>query len=74
MTNQASIEMAPVWRQIILNNTYTTHAVEEKGQIQTTTMEESPVDRETFPILLMGNKFDVVCVTHVKVLIEQIQF
>ncbi|KAK3096612.1 hypothetical protein FSP39_001697 [Pinctada imbricata] len=62
MTNPASIEMAPVWRQIVLNNTYLTHPVEDKssGGIHTTTMEEVPVDRETFPILLMGNKFDVI--------------
>lgn len=61
MTEQTSIEMAPVWRQTVLNNTFITHPVEDKaGQVHTTTMEETPVDKETFPILLLGNKFDVI--------------
>ncbi|XP_033740049.1 uncharacterized protein LOC117327253 isoform X2 [Pecten maximus] len=61
MTEQTSIEMAPVWRQTVLNNTFLTRPVEDKaGQVHTTTMEETPVDKGTFPILLLGNKFDVI--------------
>ena len=59
----SSIEMAPVWRQTVLNNTFVTCPVKEAshgGQVKTMTMEEHPVDKETFPVLLMGNKFDVV--------------
>ena len=59
----SSIEMAPVWRQTILNNTFVTCPVKEAshgGQVKTMTMEEHPVNKETFPVLLMGNKFDVV--------------
>ncbi|XP_062615884.1 uncharacterized protein LOC134277575 [Saccostrea cucullata] len=58
-----SIEMAPVWKQTVLNNTFVTCPVKEAthgGQVKTMTMEERPVDRETFPVLLMGNKFDVI--------------
>ena len=59
----SSIEMAPVWRQTVLNNTFVTCPVKEAshgGQVKTMTMEEHPVNKETFPVLLMGNKFDVV--------------
>jgi hypothetical protein len=31
-----------------------------KFNTETTTMEKKPVDPETFPILLLGNKFDLV--------------
>lgn len=63
LTEMNSIEMAPVWKQTILNNTFVTCPVKEAshgGQVKTMTMEEHPVDKETFPVLLMGNKFDVV--------------
>ncbi|KAJ8314585.1 hypothetical protein KUTeg_006735, partial [Tegillarca granosa] len=63
MTDINSIEMAPVWKQTVLSNTVITHPVNESsnsGNIQTRTMEETPVDPDTFPVLLLGNKFDVV--------------
>lgn len=55
--------MAPVWKRIVVNNTFETVPVVESsegGKIETTTMEKKPVDPETFPILLLGNKFDLV--------------
>lgn len=63
LTEMNSIEMAPVWKQTILNNTFVTCPVKEAshgGQVKTMTMEEHPVDKETFPVLLVGNKFDVI--------------
>ncbi|KAJ8314587.1 hypothetical protein KUTeg_006737, partial [Tegillarca granosa] len=63
MTDINSIEMAPVWKQTVLSNTVITHPVNESsnsGNIQTRTMEETPVDPDTFPVLLLGNKFDVI--------------
>ena len=62
INDSTSIEMAPVWKRIVVNNTFETVPVVESsgGKIETTTMEKKPVDPETFPILLLGNKFDLV--------------
>lgn len=63
INDSTSIEMAPVWKRIVVNNTFETVPVVESsegGKIETTTMEKKPVNPETFPILLLGNKFDLV--------------
>ncbi|CAG2218192.1 LIN28 [Mytilus edulis] len=63
INDSESIEMAPVWKRIVVNNTFETSPVVESsegGKIETTTMEKKPVDPETFPVLLLGNKFDLV--------------
>jgi hypothetical protein len=41
--------MAPVWKRIVVNNTFETVPVVESsgGKIETTTMEKKPVDPET---------------------------
>lgn len=65
INDSESIEMAPVWKRIVVNNTFETSPVVESsegGKIETTTMEKKPVDPETFPVLLLGNKFDLVII------------
>ncbi|KAL5009619.1 hypothetical protein ScPMuIL_011924 [Solemya velum] len=64
LTDESTIEMALIWRQIILNNALVTqeHTDLTKGrQLDTdATRKTTPVDKDTFPVLLLGNKYDVI--------------
>lgn len=58
MTNKATIDMANVWKQTVLNKLTRTVPAENNNNIKTT--EDVPVDPINFPVLLLGNKFDIV--------------
>ena len=63
MTNPVTTEMANVWKQTVLNKL--TKTVVEKDssnkKVDVMVTKEIPVDPIGFPVLLLGNKFDVVC-------------
>ncbi|KAL3882267.1 hypothetical protein ACJMK2_028629, partial [Sinanodonta woodiana] len=63
MTDEGSMNMSPVWKQIVLINTTQTQTTLENtnnNQVTTITVEETPVDPETFPVLLLGTKYDII--------------
>ncbi|KAL4232976.1 hypothetical protein ACF0H5_007663 [Mactra antiquata] len=55
MTDPASIDMANVWKQTVLNKLTKTQLSEDKKE-----MKETPVDPINFPVLLLGNKYDII--------------
>jgi protein lin-28 len=62
IANIESVELAPSWKQEVVNNatvTQTTHDVDEEGQPRVT-VAHVPAEQGSIPILLLGNKLDVV--------------
>ena len=58
LTNKATIDMANVWKQTVLNKL--TKLVPAENSKNGEPMEEVPVSPVDFPVLLLGNKFDIV--------------
>lgn len=59
LTNKASIDMANVWKQTVLNKLTRTVPVDSNNN-GSEVVKEIPVDPINFPVLLLGNKFDIV--------------
>ena len=59
MTNKTTLDMANVWKQTVLNK-LTRTAPADGNNNSGKTMQDEPVDPITFPVLLLGNKFDIV--------------
>ena len=65
MTDISSIELAGAWKQDFVNRTSKTRLVIEtvsKG-VETTYVEQVPCDASRIPVLLLGNKYDLVSLT-----------
>ena len=63
MTDSTSIKLAGTWKQDFVNNatkTFTVTEVLPNGQ-QTTTVKKTIFNPYEVPFLLLGNKFDQVC-------------
>lgn len=62
LTNKSTMDMANVWKQTVLNKLTTTVALDDgsnnnnNGEV----LNEVPVDPVDFPVLLLGNKFDII--------------
>ncbi|XP_053396543.1 uncharacterized protein LOC123552688 isoform X2 [Mercenaria mercenaria] len=58
LTNKATVDMANVWKQIVLNKL--TKLVPTENSKNGEPMQEVPVSPVNFPVLLLGNKFDII--------------
>lgn len=58
LTSKSSIEMANVWKQTVLNRL--TRQVPADGNNNNGETKDVPVSSKNFPVLLLGNKFDVI--------------
>jgi hypothetical protein len=58
LTNKATIDMANVWKQTVLNKL--TRLVPTEISNNGEQLQEVPVSPVNFPVLLLGNKFDIV--------------
>ena len=62
MSDEDSIELAGAWKQDFANQTTRTRLVSKevsKG-VETTYLEQIPYDGTAIPVLLIGNKYDLV--------------
>lgn len=62
MNDPNSIELAGSWRQNFVNKVSHVNMVQAKGPdgIKRTYMEQVPIDPNSIPVLLLGNKYDLV--------------
>ncbi|XP_060600304.1 uncharacterized protein LOC132753797 isoform X2 [Ruditapes philippinarum] len=58
LTNKATIDMANVWKQTVLNKL--TRLVPTEISNNGEQLQEVPVSPVNFPVLLLGNKFDII--------------
>lgn len=58
LTSKASIEMANVWKQTVLNRL--TRDIPSDSRNNGEFKQEVPVSTKNFPVLLLGNKFDII--------------
>ena len=62
MTDDASIELAAAWKQEFVNKVSRVHLVTEKmpDGVEASRYEKLPCDARDIPVLLLGNKYDLV--------------
>lgn len=66
MSDEASIEQAPTWRQDFLEKASRTKEVQEvlpNGIRTNKIIPVSDFDPSTVPLLLLGNKYDIVSIS-----------
>ena len=66
LTDSDSITLGMVWKQIVLNNTFCGHHTKTgetaPGSRGAPGSHDAPVNPETFPVLLLGTKYDIVSI------------